>query len=479
MVLAGMATALATISARDAGACGAFYPRPTTTESTVVSDHRMALALSRQRTILWDQIQYTGNPKDFAYVLPVKPGTRVEPSSDAWFGALDASTRPLIRSPETYEHADDEGGGGCCAIPTTGGALPAGNASRGPDDNVQVLDEAVVGPYETVTVRSTDADALERWLVEHDYPIPPDSSPVIASYVRNGFDFIAFRMRPSQSERQIEPIRIVSPGPDPNLLLRVMKIGAGAKMGITLWVIGEGRYHGANFPDGNVDFSRLVWDYGQNRSNYQKLAEAAMSAAGGRSFITEYANRPNLSLSTWGATSANPGLGDAYKQSCKIVTAQGNDAGMDGNGDAGAADADSPASDASASDAGDAGDAETGEAVEDAGSGETEGNTSKTPKVHESKCDDLEVALDGLAQGHVWVTRLRGNIPNAALDDTLTLEPTPEQEPVSNVHATYSSGNVATASVSPGRVRSRHGTYLLVGLTTFVVSRIMRRKKSA
>ena len=53
----------------DARACGGcFVP----SETTVVTAHRMALAISPVQTVLWDQIQYAGSPAEFAWVLPVK-----------------------------------------------------------------------------------------------------------------------------------------------------------------------------------------------------------------------------------------------------------------------------------------------------------------------------------------------------------------------------------------------------------------------
>src|SRR5688500_777987 len=87
MVL-GLACALAP---KDAEACGACYT--SATESTVVNDHKMALKITNQQTVLWDQITYTGNPKEFAYVVPARPGTKLEASNDGFFVALDLTTR--------------------------------------------------------------------------------------------------------------------------------------------------------------------------------------------------------------------------------------------------------------------------------------------------------------------------------------------------------------------------------------------------
>ena len=85
-----VAGALVVGDEREADACGACFS--SANESTIVSDHKMALAITKQQTILWDQITYTGNPSAFAYVIPARQGTRVEASTDPWFQALDASS---------------------------------------------------------------------------------------------------------------------------------------------------------------------------------------------------------------------------------------------------------------------------------------------------------------------------------------------------------------------------------------------------
>jgi len=95
----------AVLQAHDAHACGACFhpvppPNPPPNEvDTVVTEHRMAFAMSTTQSVLWDQIKYSGNPKEFAWVLPVKPGTQVQLSTDAWLAALDANTATVIEPP--------------------------------------------------------------------------------------------------------------------------------------------------------------------------------------------------------------------------------------------------------------------------------------------------------------------------------------------------------------------------------------------
>lgn len=62
-----LSTALA--ESRDASACGGCFVQQS--ENTQVTGHRMVLSLSKTESTLWDQFSYSGNPKDFAWVLPI------------------------------------------------------------------------------------------------------------------------------------------------------------------------------------------------------------------------------------------------------------------------------------------------------------------------------------------------------------------------------------------------------------------------
>lgn len=460
MVAGALCFAAAAMVSGDANACGACYA--SSSESTVVNDHRMAFSIGKQQTVLWDSISYSGNPQEFAYVLPAKPGTKIEPSNEAWFTALDGQTRPIIMGPpppsgkSSDEPEWERGGGGCGSFATS-----ADFAGRAGGDSVQVLDRAVVGPYDTVTVRSTEPEALSKWLTDHGFAIPAISAPIIASYVQMGYDFIALRLRPGKEDvRSMEPIRIVSPGTDTSLPLRLMQIGAGAKVGITLYVIGEGRYRTASFPDVALDLSKLFWDPAANRSNYQELSLATMATENGRAFITEYADHPSFEVNATGGygMTANTGLLAGYKAACKPSTSLP-----------------SPAPPAT-SDPIDEPDA-AADASDEAGDG---GHTSTEPpkRTVETKCDDLDVATLGMNRSDVWLTRLRANLPSAALDDTLRLEASPKQEKFDNIHQTTQPGTIPPAQIA--RVRASHtaGTIGVVGLTALVLSRIIRRRRS-
>jgi hypothetical protein len=519
--IAGISGVMLAGHENEAAACGACYANQS--ESTIVNDHRMALKLSQNVTVLWDQIAYSGNPTEFAYVIPARPGTRLEVSNDGWFAALDASTRPIIMSPQngggfgggyggdsrstggqTTGSSGGGGSGGCCAggsdamfaesAPAwneNGGASSAGaGGNSGPEeaaaaDPVQIVSQSVVGPYETVTLRSEDPEALFEWLQANGFAIPDESKPIVEDYVTAGLDFIAMRMRPSptQQTRAMEPIRILSPGADPTLPLRMMRIGSGANLGVTLFVIGEARYRAKTFPNVTIDASKIIWDYSKNKSNYVELSKTAMTSGDGRGWLTEYAQQPTLYLTGSVGQSGmigNPGLADAYDTTCPSSTqyiasdaSTSFDSGKSGDAsseagassDGGSADASTSTSDGGSSDGGSS-DAGT---KPDAGPPPT-----LPPRTRTLQCDDLDLALEDLSKPDVWVTRMRAFLPNAAMDEPLVLEPVPGNGVVDNVHYASTSGTIS-ARIAPSK--TTRGTWALVVVAAFAIRGIIRRRK--
>ncbi len=502
-----LAAAFAATDERTAEACGGCFAPPTQYDRTVVTDHRMAFAISPEQTVLWDQIKYSGNPREFAWVLPVKPGAKVELANDAFFAALDASTEPVVVSPAYY------GGGYGCALTGCGASSAASGADAPGAGQVQIISQQVIGPYETVTLRATDPKALENWLVQHAYDIPDAIRPTIDQYVAEAFDFIALRLVPLCNERSMRPVRIVSPGADATLPLRMVAAGVGAKVGITLYVISEGRYRPQNFPEVMLDEDKLTWDRVQNRSNYEELSQQAMATSNGHAWLTEYAGRPQLSFygqynpppSYYGNSyNGNPGLAEAYYSLCRPTSTGGStgngaggqpvpctaqDAGHDASPtttpDSGTAtpDGGSDAADDGATIDADAPDVDLADAgtTHDAAS---QPDSSPPPvSGRPSGCeafDDLDTSLLGLHANDVWVTRLRAVLPVDALKiGDLRLQPSDTQTTVSNQHQAlrYADETKQAASCINGpRRHQAFSAYALLATATLAIGAIFRRR---
>ncbi len=455
-------------------------PAPATrtrVDSNAVTDHRMACSLLSPAADgpLGPGVRYTGSPSEFAWVLPVKAGARIELSQDAWIAALDASTQTVIQGPTPNcgpapIQNTGGGGGGCGFGSSDNAASPAGFSAASDADGgagpaaVQVVSESVVGPYDAVTVRSSQGEALGDWLRANGYAVPESIQPTIDAFTNGGFDFNALKLRPGEGVQAMQPVRVVTPGADPYLPLRMVAAGVGANVGIELFILSEGRYHLQNFQDATIDFSKLVWDPYNNVSNYETLASAAMAANGGASWLTESSAPADLNTNYFGSYgnygSTNPPLAGAYTYTCNPLmlpppancgASQGDDGGDEASavandadteaGDDGssssASDSATPATDAATDSATSATDAavDSGSAVPEASTPAplADGGSCASTTV---PCDDLQLAMTGITTGDLWVTRLRAFLPASALAADIVLEASPSQAQVSSFHET-------------------------------------------
>lgn len=468
-VLAGAGVAFASAAySPQARACGGCFIPPTQSESTVVTGHRMVVSLSPERSILWDQISYDGNPEEFAWVLPVKPGAVIEAGSDAFFEALETSTAASIVSPQLYCGSGGGGGVGCAGT-TGGGPTPylSDSAPESQRNGVSVLHKGTVGPYETVTLRSTSGDALGTWLANNNYGIDPSVEPVISQYVAEEFDFIAIKLRPGEGVDAMKPVRVVTPGSSFTFPLRMVAAGTGSKVGITLFVIGEGRWSAQGAASVSVDDTELNWDFGSRSSNYNALREKALQENNGNAWLTVHALphvlfEPKADRTTYGAqvnyTAAD---GTAATTIAELFAVQGK-----ANGETESID-DCRATFTSI--------ARSGKRVVDLCDGETcrerTGEEIDSRGLECGALDDLAAALVGMVPANVWVTRLEADLPRSALAHDLSLTAAESQTERNNFLFASKGTNLpencslgGSAAVSSAMQPASHGSEQLAGL---------------
>jgi hypothetical protein len=259
----------------------------------------------------------------------------------------------------------------------------------------------------------------------------------------------------------MQPVRVITPGADVSLPLRSVAAGAGANVAITLFVLGEGRYHPQNFPDGTIDYTKLVWDGSQDRSNYPELSTAAMAANGSTSFITEYADKPGV----YGSTGTT--LAGLYYGQCTGPLPDGTSP--------------PPSTDDASADEAGADEAGADEAGADAGTMVSTDAGFAPPPVDPNSCaalDDLVVATQGMTPDDVWLTRLRANLPLGALSTDLKLEASDSQTPESNQHTASTYASIpATASIAPATKRNAGSILVAVFTALFVAVRLRRSRR--
>jgi hypothetical protein len=364
----------------------------------------MLFVVSTTQSTLYDQLEYTGNPSSFAWVLPIRGTVDVGLSADVLFDSIDALTATQIVAPPQNCPPPP-------SCPGFGSQSAAGYAGIGANVNttVTVTKQENVGPYDTVQLHSADTSALENWLAQNGFVIPTAEQPVIGAYVAEGFDFLAMKLLPDQGVQAMRPVRVTTPGASFSLPLRMASIGTGVTVGITVWVVSDGRYEPQNFPFFHIDDSALVWDWSTNSSNYTTLRTSNETALGGKGWEIESSITLNEQLISSVILSGGQYSSTAGVSSGGNLQALPSDATQDylpiGDPDAGA----------------------DGGAYQSA---------------DDVRAADIAALFVGLQGPNVRVTRIRSDIAHAAMTQDFVLQASSDQSEISNVRNVTKSANL-------------------------------------
>jgi hypothetical protein len=170
------------------------------------------------------ETRFAGDGTNFAWVVPLPSQPVIEEASAGLFPTLQYLFQPHIRHDVTRYYLWAVGLGALGLVLTwaarqnqlslvlllllilfflSGMLLPAlGTASsravaslpESPGSEVSVLDRQIVGVFDTAVIASHDAQALQSWLKENGFALGLNTAPVIESYVKDGWVFVAAKV---------------------------------------------------------------------------------------------------------------------------------------------------------------------------------------------------------------------------------------------------------------------------------------------
>lgn len=268
---------LGLITPGSAAACGGLF---CTNVPVDQSAERIIFTMDEGQIGTYVQINYTGSPADFAWVLPVPSVPTLATADMATFRDLDRMTAPLYIPPRAPD----------CVLRRM--PMPAAAAPSAP--GVDVLASGTVGPFDYVVVTSPDPAEMVRWLRDNSYRIEPEMEPLVKAYTDDGMVFLAMKLHPGKNTQDIVPIKLDYASTQPMIPLRLTAVAAQPNMGVLTWIFANGRTAPLNYVDMTISDGEVAFNpFGNN--NYRQVVVQAKDQAGGRAFVTEFAG-PTTSL---------------------------------------------------------------------------------------------------------------------------------------------------------------------------------------
>ncbi len=134
-------------------------------------------------------------------------------------------------------------------LPALSAAKTAGMSSETSSQTVTILDRKLVGIFETTTITSHDAKALQTWLSENGFAVPTNAEPVIASYIKDGWVFVATKVRRDKPDNETStphPLSFTFKTDKPVYPMRLTGVNNGP-LSVELYLFGPSRAKASHF----------------------------------------------------------------------------------------------------------------------------------------------------------------------------------------------------------------------------------------
>jgi MYXO-CTERM domain-containing protein len=259
-------------------------------------------------------IKYAGEPSSFAWIVPVPEAPELGISPASAFGVLDQLTAPIVPAELQdicpisewrcrYHPSPDCGGYG--SDDDSPSFADAGSSSDAPGGGtpppVDVIDEQVVGDYQTVTFRASEAALATQWLRDNGFIVNQTTALYMEPYVEANMVFVAAKLVPGAGVDAIKPLRLRYRAPFPMVPLVLTAVAAEPHLTVTTYIYGQTSFRPMSHPVVSIDAGRIAVDP-SGRNNYPMVLARAVDDVGGDGFAVEYRNaspRPDYNTSAF------------------------------------------------------------------------------------------------------------------------------------------------------------------------------------
>jgi hypothetical protein len=232
----------------DGDACGAFIAR---TDGLRFNDAlQFVVFRDGTRTVVSVQNTYRGPVEDFALLVPVPAVLHegdVKTLDRSVFDAFEGLTGPLLTAlAETDPCAPEDLSDKAAAAPTGG---QGGNG-------VRVEAQFAVGEYDVAVLSATQSTALDGWLRDNGYAIPPALATQLRPYIEEGSKFFVAKVDPKRlgftnGTARLSPLRFEYDAAELRLPLRLSAATSPGVQDVIIYAVARSNtaFEAANRPN--------------------------------------------------------------------------------------------------------------------------------------------------------------------------------------------------------------------------------------
>ncbi len=191
------------------------------------------------------QPQWTGDVNDFGLVMPFPNKPDIQEAPSAIFDDLENLTNPEITFGPEAIFLDD------------------GNLDRAATTSVEVIEQRVVGDFETTTLTATDGADLQTWLTDNGYELPEAKQKILDFYIDGGSEyFVALKISADVAseasngfvEGELDPLLFSFIDEKVSLPLRLMA-GAEGRVDLIIYTLSDRQFY---IPGAELQFARKI-----------------------------------------------------------------------------------------------------------------------------------------------------------------------------------------------------------------------------
>jgi hypothetical protein len=304
-----LAAASLLVDTRPAEACGCLSPPAVTEGDFAVNQEAEQIIFEVEPGWVTAHvlIKYAGDPDKFAWIVPVPEVPELGISSTTAFSILDQQTAADVTvetedvcpisdwvcayhaqpyCPSLFGGYEDQAGYGLADAGASADAL-------GSPPPVTVIDQQVVGDYDTVTFRANEAAAATQWLRDNGFVVNQTTSIYMESYVQQNMVFVAAKLVPGAGAKAIRPLKLRYRAAYPMVPLILTAVAAQPHLTVTSYVFANEAFRPLGHPVATMDEARIARDT-KGRMNYPMSLSRTIDEAGGDAFVIEYRGQPQL-----------------------------------------------------------------------------------------------------------------------------------------------------------------------------------------